>query len=46
MQKVKSDATCMMTLINPVIIINAVEATTFPEINHARVPYKLINSVL
>ena len=32
-QKVKSNATYIMTLINPIIIINAVEATTL-EINH------------
>ena len=32
-QKVKSNATHMMTLINPAIIINAVKATTL-EINY------------
>ena len=32
MQKVKSDTACIMTLINPAIIINAVKATTL-EIN-------------
>ena len=46
MQKAKSDAAHIMTLINPAIIINAVEVTTFPEINRARAPYELVNSVL
>ena len=45
MQKVKSDATCMMTLINPAIVINAIEVTTL-EINYQQALYKLINSVL
>ena len=33
MQKVKSNAACIMTLINPVIINNAVKTTTL-EINY------------
>jgi len=33
MQKVKSNATYIMTLINPIIIINAVKVTTL-EINY------------
>jgi len=45
MQKVKSNTTRMMTLINPVIIINAVKVTTL-EINHQQALYKLINSIL
>ena len=45
MQKVKSDAARMMTLINPAIVINAVKATTL-EIDHQQAPYKLVNSVL
>ena len=44
-QKAKSDAARMMTLINPAIVINAVEATTL-EINHQQALYKLVNSVL
>ena len=32
-QKVKSNAACMMTLINPIIVINAVKVTTL-EINY------------
>ena len=34
-----------MTLINPIIIINAVKVTTL-EINHQQAPYELVNSVL
>ena len=33
MQKAKSNAACIMTLINPIIIINTVKATTL-EINY------------
>ena len=45
MQKAKSDAACIMTLINPAIIINAVKVTTL-EINLQQALYKLVNSVL
>jgi len=45
MQKAKSNATRIMTLINPVIIINAVKVTTL-EINCQQALYKLVNSVL
>ena len=45
MQKAKSNAARMMTLINPIIVINAVKVTTL-EVNHQQVLYKLINSVL
>jgi len=45
MQKVKSNTTYIITLINPRIIINAVKATTL-EINHQQALYKLVNSVL
>ena len=44
-QKAKSDAACMMTLINPVIVINTVKVTTL-EINHQQALYKLVNSIL
>ena len=45
MQKVKSDATCIMTLINPAIVINTIKVTTL-EINLQQALYKLVNSVL
>ena len=45
MQKAKSNTAHTMTLINPIIIINAIKATTL-EINHQQALYKLVNSVL
>jgi len=44
-QKVKSNAAYTMTLINSIIIINAVKATTL-EINRQQALYKLVNSIL
>ena len=45
MQKAKSNTAHIMTLINPIIIINAVKVTTL-EINYQQALYKLVNSVL
>jgi len=44
-QKAKSNTAHMMTLINSIIVINTVKATTL-EINYQQAPYKLVNSVL